>query len=431
MVLPRYKRGFFIPENLDLPTLLREHGYVYFTKDIHLDKFYYLIDRIYLDRHIRDGSDEDVYVPINAKVLESIVGKPFATRVKRTLVALKILEEDPRYRRGRYSMGYRFGPAYRNSTFRLGPLRNQKLLNRISRNRDKIKNEVAGGHEGRILIARSLEGLEFDCEAATDFVSRQHYQKKGGQQRRFAVIELFRSDCHTFSCDAAGRLYHALTTCSRDLRQFVAWRGKPLFAADVSNSQPALHSLLYKAHCAEKERFIELVSANRFYAFINSKLAQPVDLEDEDQKTALKRDIFHRIFYGWPHQVPRSEAARVFAEHFPHLDDEIKSVKWDGIYDRQQLTYLPVMLQKVEADLVINRVATDLSRVHAGEEFCLISIHDCLVTTEENIEEVKSMLCAAFQEKLGFLLPVKVRRITREAVSATKQPQDLSVSVAA
>src|SRR5579859_3316664 len=102
--LPK-KRGFFAPDNLDLPALLAQRGYARLTKDIHLDKFHYLMHRIYIDRHIRDNDADDQFIPINSEILERVVTKRFAATIKRVLVELGILEENGSYRAGRNSMG--------------------------------------------------------------------------------------------------------------------------------------------------------------------------------------------------------------------------------------------------------------------------------------------------------------------------------------
>lgn len=55
------------------------------------------------------------------------------------------------------------------------------------------------------------------------------------------------------------------------------------------------------------------------------------------------------------------------------------------------------------------------ARKHVGETVCLISLHDCLMTTEEHVEELKAMIETAFRRLLGFVPPVTVQQICDDA----------------
>lgn len=75
---------------------------------------------------------------------------------------------------------------------------------------------------------------------------------------------------------------------------------------------------------------------------------------------------------------------------------------------------LPLLLQREESRVIIDTVAVDFAEAHP--DACLISIHDCLVTTKEYVEEVKSTIVRGFAESLGFDVPVTVRRFGKSHV---------------
>jgi hypothetical protein len=70
---------------------------------------------------------------------------------------------------------------------------------------------------------------------------------------------------------------------------------------------------------------------------------------------------------------------------------------------------LPVWLQRVEADIVINSVALAFAQRHAGEDLCLLSMHDCFITTEEHVDELKSLLASEYEKTIGFVPKISVK----------------------
>ena len=73
---------------------------------------------------------------------------------------------------------------------------------------------------------------------------------------------------------------------------------------------------------------------------------------------------------------------------------------------------LPLELHRRESKLVIDQVATEFAKNHAGEDVCLISIHDCLVTTDKHKEDVQGRLEKALRDELNFDVPVKIEPIS-------------------
>lgn len=196
---------------------------------------------------------------------------------------------------------------------------------------------------------------------------------------------------------------------ARKLRPFASYKGKPLWMADVSCCQPCLLSLLYEGDSDEKQRYIQVVKNSTFYSFLNERLSEPYDLSDEDTKRLFKQEVFHRIFYG-SNWAKANELYQIFESEFPILVGLVRNAKWHHHRD------LPVRLQTIEADFVINEVAAELASLHADEDFCLITVHDCLITTEEFIDECATQLRLAFKKRLGFEPTVKVKAITDPAV---------------
>lgn len=403
-----------MPENLNLADLLRMNGDNQFVTPMFLDRFYYLIDHIYLVLLL--GNYEDAaFVTVNHRYLENIVTPQFAGVVKRKLLELGVIEEDPKlygkvnYRPGIQSKGFRLTNEYRNSGFKHIPICNLRLLQRIQEWRLYKNNKAIDGHEGKKLIKNSIEAIDFDSDAARKYLEIQFPEKGRQRDARRATIESFENRHFNYSPREAGRFYHIFTSCPSDLRQFASFKGQPLYLVDVSDCQPALHAILYPTSSIEKQKYIDKVSKGAFKTFINSKLSKPLDLAEDKKKKELKEALFHHVFYGSPYADGKAEVTIVFNKEFPELAAIIKSKK-----PFNNKSDLPVYMQSLEAGVVIDNVARRLANAHKNDsEFCLISIHDCLVTTRSYIEEVQQEMIDGFNELLGFELSVKVESLAK------------------
>lgn len=429
-------KDYYVPENLDLGALLKKNGDEKLSAPMNLDRFYYLIDHIYLALVFRSKTygkeDEKPYVPVNHRVLEKVLTTRWAGIIKRKLIELNILEENPvKHGKVNYlphveSKRFRFTDKYVNATFRQVPAANKRLLAKIEARRLQRNEQVVQGHDGRTLIKQSVESIDFDSDAARQYLAHQSYDTERQGRCREAVVEHFENNCHSFSSDGAGRFYHIFTRCPRDLRPFATFNGQGLYEIDVSDCQPALHTTLYPDNSDEKEKFVGIVSMGQFKQFINSKLLKPFDLSVPAQRQEFKGELFHHVFYGSAYVTKESEVAKVFKIEFPELAAIIKELK------QPTNKKLPVHMQHLEASVVIDKVASRLSHAHANDEdFCLISIHDCLATTFPHIEEVKQAIVNGFAELLGFELSVKVKPLTKALPVAEQLQPNSEIAFAA
>ena len=249
------------------------------------------------------------------------------------------------------------------------------------------------------------------------FVEQQKYKTARSRNRRIAIIETFKNRSFKFSVNKVGRFFHVFTRCPRDLRQFVTFKGQPLFDIDMSDCQPALHATLYPLDSEEKPKFIEVVSGGKFKHFINTNLENRFDELNPDEMKKFKKECFGSIFYGSPF-AKENEMAKAFRDDFPELAELIKLQK---PYNNKR--DLPVSMQNMEASVVIDKVAVQFAENHRDEEdICLISIHDCLITTAQYVDEIKYLMVKGFNELLGFDLSVKVKALKIEIL----QPCDFA-----
>jgi hypothetical protein len=410
------KLSFYVPRDLNLPSLLKKAGHINLTKPYHLDKFHFIIDYLYREAIFaseRKQKKLSNYFPLHSKLLRSNIGSAFESQIKRLLLDLKIIQEQRRtdgkanYCPGKASKRFRLNRIYLNSGFRIVPVSDPKFVRRLERNRQNANQKAVRGDPGRLLIKRSVESIEFDSDKAQEYVQTKQFEKERAKQTREAIINTLRTRAFYFKTDKAGRFHHVLTVLPRDLRRFLSWQKQRLFAVDVANCQPALHATLYSQHCAERSHFIDLVSKNKFYAFINATLVQPYDLNSPHEKMKLKKEVFHHLFYGSAYVKQKAPVLLAFEREFPILAGLITQKK------RYRKELLPIAMQTIEAEIVIARAAARLANKYANcASFCLISIHDCFVTTQEFVEEVKSVLDDEIFKKLGFNLLMDVKEFS-------------------
>ncbi len=380
------------------------------AKPLHLDKFYYVIDSLYIRNVIRHNELTE-YLGLHSRILLKILTSRLSGKIKYLLVQIGILEQNPKYsyRAGYSAKQYRFTKEFRDGPFKRIQATDLKLVARIRKAHDLCCAKLVGANPVKKLIYKSVLTMSFDSQSATEWVAATEYDKPNAKQSRNCLIDMVANRRNEyFGTDTAGRLYHALVYLARDLRQFVSWNGQALYSVDVSNCQPALHATLYAPDCREKIEYLKLVTTNSFYPFINSRLQRPFKWPEEKQ--LLKDDVFHYIFYGSRYSK-ETEMQKVFKSSFPILHGLLQEAK------RYNTTDLPVAMQKREADIVLNKVAAEFEVKHRHEDTCLISIHDALVTTAEHMAELKSLMERHFMDALGFKMPVKVERLTKNVIT--------------
>jgi hypothetical protein len=419
--------SFYVPENLNLHSLLEKAwNNIEDEKDkeickkllkpIHLDKFYYLLDHIYLQRFFGNNKDSNnidagnnPLVPINAVILAEVVTPDFQKFVKYMLEKCNIIEESSKpYIPGVKSKQFQFTKAYSSVKFVTTGVTDKKLLERVGKSLKKRNEIMIAEHPGKKLIRRSVENVSFDLARARQFIHGNiDFLENGSLLSMEMQLNRIEQKEHYFITDnAGGRFYHIFTNLSRHLRRFATWKDQALYSIDVCNCQPALHALLYEEDCDEKKKFVDLVSHNLFFQYINDQLKKPYDLRDPKEKGDFKKKMFHHVFFGSPYVEKTTEIANVFSDEFPNLASAIRKRKKSGKRE------LPVEMQGIEAKLVIDVIACELAKKYSDKDFCLISIHDCLITTETYVHEVKKLMELRFKERLSFSVLTKTEKIS-------------------
>ncbi|MDD3011264.1 MAG: hypothetical protein PHU97_08095 [Bacteroidales bacterium] len=141
--------------------------------------------------------------------------------------------------------------------------------------------------------------------------------------------------------------------------------------------------------CEDVKLYKDLVGNGMFYEYLMQVLNSSIQLRyngfERMTRSEVKTETMF-ILYSSNHiySQPYAWAKRIFRENFPNVYEVFKIIK------RRDYVRLPVLLQAIEAEIVLHRAAKRISRER--RRLPIFTIHDSIVTTEGDEEYVKSVL---------------------------------------
>lgn len=213
-----------------------------------VDKIHYVIDHLYLNV-VMMKRKWTAFVPVHSQVLREVLGTRDAPKVKNALLELGIWEVRTNsgrqiYEPGERSKSYRFSRKFRRKEFHSVPIQERRFIELLERKRAQRFKNIVSNDTVRTLIARSIQNLDYDIEAAEDFLEETLFDSPDSENAHKYAVQCFKDKHWLFADDPQGRLYHNWSQMARRLRRFASHKGKALSMADVSACQPCLLSLL-------------------------------------------------------------------------------------------------------------------------------------------------------------------------------------------
>ncbi len=231
----------------------------------------------------------------------------------------------------------------------------------------------------------------------------------------YYTLQQFEFDQETIRAWSEGSLYCVrrknvrvdtnLTNLTSDLRQFLRHEAGPLVNLDIANSQPLLLAGLIQRHYAGKplpedvESYILLCQCGHLYEEMMHQLQIPAE-----QRKDFKQSMFAEVFYGKNDTV--TKRTRAFEYLFPNVFAFILAKK------RKNYKALPLEMQELEADLMIDRVVEQL--LEAG--IWCSTIHDSIVCLEQDAERVQRVLLAVYRKQVNLQPLVKPELLANKPV---------------
>lgn len=386
------------------------------------------------------------YTPINRKFLQARIQeyKKYIEYLKR----VGVVEENRQYIPGKSSMGLKFSETY---NLRIHPvtiskwtlIKNIKYLN---------KNYNVELTEELLYLKKWFNNkLEVDYEGGVNFLNQLSNQenREGNTQnlmlrynsRLLPFVKLKNSE-HPFYVDNTGfRLHTNLTQIMSDLRKFIKYDGKTLCAIDICNSQPyfaisllddevfiknnisnkitnpkLINNTNFPIMLVENIRniknapdvllFKEYVSSGSFYENFGRLLVENSLIEDSEPSVLRNKakDITFLSIYSPNTSISYNEPMKLFKRQFPNVFKIFKLIK-QGNNNHPAFS---ICLQRLEAELVLQKICKKISEIRP--DVVLFSLHDSIITTEDNVDFVKSVMYNVLKENIGVAPNFKVER---------------------
>lgn len=412
----------------------------------------WFLSSIYMRRLLRNY-DKDTYINLHSRLLGMVMGDMAAVRpVRKALVDHGLVECDYEWSEGYKSLGYRLGPVLRDVTWRRYSSPSKRFSKRVRKFKDHLHDhgvtvpvrqhlinwcrKVTFSSDLGDVLKTLPETPYTDCEWANKRAMASHQ------------VEMIRGGYLSFTPACSyGRFHSNFTSLCGELRRCLTIDGEPLYEVDVTNSQPYfLSMLLLELHLSggncssnlssilfdcsgdhslllnsatdacndeknkeEKEREgIEKRTQPYVFGLMEMETTpMPPDLRemiksttegkfyerfqrDEDDQTRddVKKKVFQTIF-GETKLMLLTPLGKVFKSVFPTAFDQMLALK------RQKgHAWIGQELQRRESHLIINTVCERLRCDHS--QIPIVTVHDSILTTQEHLETVKTLLERAF-----------------------------------
>lgn len=438
----------YIPFNLDLTEFLEQNPPA-FTYNI--DNFRYILSLITeIPSFNKDLLDKYNYVPINAQMLQAKVRD--YNKYLQYFVENGILETDNKYIPTEKATGYRFTEKY-STIVKVECIKKNSLIKQIAM---KTSYQMNMEKKHKYLRKWFNDDLQVDFTSAVAYLTEQlNLNRANGVENALLKFNASFMNLHRLSIQeyyfkvdsTVGRLHTNLTGIKSELRNFITYDGQKMVSIDIVNSQPFTSCVLLNEKFYQNDEtgakliniyklpnkynnfnytnpsFIMLVkssqnqagidiqqyvtqtSTGQLYEYISAEMEKRMSLKITNRKD-LKAIIFTVLFtdnrfFGQKDAEPK----RLFQSLFPNVYKLFSMIK------AKDSTTLPILLQTIEAklilDLVVKRLSKELPNVP------LFTIHDsvcCPVGYEDKLamimkEEIANAIGIAPTLKYDYWTP--------------------------
>lgn len=356
----------------------------------------YVISLVYITPYKDRRFFENNFVPVNYEMLERCISKQEVSNILNNLTKWGILERDGIIESGK-SMGYRLINR-KSFKWKLNKIADKKLLEKIEKNRKEIKMNIAQRGGGYKAVAYWNTKLEIDYKKAKKYIDN-HFRKDTDQfDSGLSTISMINAGQFFCTVDnTSNRLHSNLTNLATPLRKFLSVRGEKLFSIDIPNSQPTFLALLMSKrpniNPEEVSFMLEICRRGKFYEFMAEKGGVDWDLSEYKLRSEFKKKMFQSCLFDVNRSV-LSKWEKVFKENFPSIFNEVRNIK------SKNHNELAIMLQREESQFIFS-LMKKLDEMFDGTSV-LLTVHDSIISTYENMEIILSTMESEFARKYHF-----------------------------
>lgn len=435
----------YVPERINIDRILSRH-----PPNFHYqrDYFVYILHLITaIPSRKRDILEKNQgYTPINRKFLQRRLHD--YKRYIEYLKSVGLVEERSYYKPNESSMGLKI-TAYYESTIIPVTITKWTLIKSIVYFHKNYNVEIP---EALTYLREWFNnGIEVDYEGGVEYLNQLYQQEVNNPEvdnemlrynsRLLPLLKLKNRE-YSFYVDNTGhRLHTNITQMMSGLRKFVTYEGKKLCAIDIKNSQLYLAIVLLDDELFSNNDmasklinpillsspnypnivvdfirsiknepdvllFKEWASSGLFYEKFGEKLVETGILENspiEELREAAKEITFSSI-YSPNTSIAYNQAIQLFKAIFPNVYEVFKLIK----RGHNNHPTLSVCLQRFEAELVLHKACSVISEERP--DVFLMTLHDSIITTEDNAEYVKAIIYSVLRTNLGVPPHLKIER---------------------
>lgn len=325
---------------------------------------------------------DEEFVPINVKKLRKIISYDLAPKLLKNLVDSELLLSDFCYRVGDKSKCYKINQEFPDDSWILEEIEDRALNKKLTELFFSEKIVLMNDFSSYGKVTKNLEKLTIDKVESLNYVNQNITEEFKKNSYKMA-INMFETKFSTKD-DLCNRLHNNLTNLPSTLRKFVTCEGKTLFQVDIKCSQPTFLGLyLLKKGLGDKEeilRYLELCKSGELYS-------QIIDSDKFDNRKDLKQALFKNCFFNKNYKK-LNVVEIMFQKMFPTIFEQIRKIKLEDFKN------LSVILQREESYFIFDTINY--------MDFDVFTIHDSIVSTEENILNVKNIMEANFLKIYDF-----------------------------
>ena len=182
----------------------------------------------------------------------------------------------------------------------------------------------------------------------------------------------------------------------------------------ISSTPIMLAELHQTLDMADIHQFIKVVSEGQLYEFMEEQ----IQLYNTSVSKAIKdytrkeiKTIMFMVFFTDNRFIGQKKATpkRIFKHIFPNVYKVLAMVK------RNESKMLPLMLQKLESMIVLDRIAKRISK--ECPKLPIYTIHDSITTTVGNEEYVQKVMKEEIQNAIGIFPSLSIEYWTPDAIN--------------
>jgi hypothetical protein len=443
----------YVPSNLDIDLLLAENPPYDKIKSFNKEYLIYLINLPYSLPTIIKDLDTHNGVPFYSVMLKR--QNKYYSQYLKYLIANNILIKTLNYSVKRHSNYYKYSENYQNTGFKEIQLNNVALIDKILRQKyrlykknGKIENNLNKGSGGTpysnlenpqnhkindipvdlfYTQLESLQKLEVNDKVYDEIEKIEDLEKRIYSQ--ICIDKIKNNEFYSKRDTTSYRHHSNITSLKKKLRNYLTIEGKTLVNIDIKNSQPYFSLMLLKpdiwfknnlllkeyfedipgkkkklSTMPQLKRFVkkipneeinnyrDIILSGRFYEYFLEKINS--DLRIKGQKELIREEIkleVLKFFFSTNHY--QSDIKKIFKSNFPKILRLLSLIK------KHKNERLAIILQRLESFAIIDQICCEIKKDYP--QIPVLTIHDSLVTTENNEKWLKEYISIKLYEITG------------------------------